>query len=565
MAAEKGLLYNADDTPPFPILVLSAFQHIGLATTSLAYQVALAREAGLTFSQTLEFISVGLLALGIGTVLISMNHRFVGSGYLCPAGFMPVYFAPAVFALQRGGMALLFGMTMVAGLVQLAIAPLLQRLRALLPAEIAGLVIAAIGLAVASLGLRYGLGITKEHGIQTSYVAVSAATLFTMVALNIWTSGYLKAFCVLIGSGVGFLVGFAVGLPNPAAAALASEHIDFIRLPFHSHPGWSFDITLLAPFVVAAVAGTLHLLGAISTAQRINDANWVRPDIPSLSGGLSGNGASTFLAGLLGSVGVDVYSPCIGLAAATGVTSRKVAYAIGIILAAGSLFPIAALKFVTVPDPIVGAILFFTAVFIFINGLQMITARMLDTRKTIVIGFSFAMLVLADAYKEVFATLPLLLQPIFGSSLMLGTTCAVTLNAIMRIGVKQRERIRLEMRPDYRDTVEQFLITQGGHWGARREIVNRAIFATVQALEVIGSPPGGVEIEASFDEYNLDVKIFYAGQKIVIPDRRPDLRDIQDSEEGERLFAGYLLAQSADRVVCRADGDRVELHLHYEH
>ncbi len=564
MAADKGLLYGADDTPPLPIIVLSACQHIGLATTSLAYQVALAREAELSLSQTLEFISVGLLALGVGTVLISTKNKFIGSGYLCPAGFMPVYFAPAVFALQRGGMALLFGMTMVAGLVQMAIAPMLYRLRALLPAEIAGLVIAAIGLAVASLGLRYGLGISKEHGIQPSYLIVSAATLFTMVALNIWTTGYLKAFCVMIGSGVGFAVGYWVGIPNPGAA-LASEHLDIIRLPFFAHPGWKFDITLLAPFVVAAVAGTLHLLGAISTAQKINDANWVRPNIRSLSGGLSGNGASTVFAGFIGSVGVDVYSPCIGLAAATGVTSRVVAYAIGIILVIGSFFPIAAVKFVTVPDPIVGAILFFTAVFIFINGLQMITARMLDTRKTIVIGFSFAMLVLADAYKEVFATLPILLQPIFGSSLMLGTTCAVVLNAIMRIGVRQKEKIRLEMKPDYRDTVEQFLIVQGGHWGARREIINRAIFAIVQSLEVIGSPPDGVEIEASFDEYNLDIRMYYVGIKIVIPDRRPDLREIEDSEEGERLFAGYLLSQSADRIACRTDGDRVELHLHFDH
>jgi hypothetical protein len=36
-AGKAGLLYGADDTPPLPILVLSAFQHIGLATTSLAY------------------------------------------------------------------------------------------------------------------------------------------------------------------------------------------------------------------------------------------------------------------------------------------------------------------------------------------------------------------------------------------------------------------------------------------------------------------------------------------------------------------------------------------------
>ncbi len=153
MAAEKGLLYSADDTPPLPIIVLSACPaHRPRDDVARLPGGVGARGRSSAFSQTLEFISVGLLALGVGTVLISMKSKFIGSGYLCPAGFMPVYFAPAVFALQRGGMALLFGMTMVAGLVQMAIAPLLHRLRALLPAEIAGLVIAAIGLAVASLG-----------------------------------------------------------------------------------------------------------------------------------------------------------------------------------------------------------------------------------------------------------------------------------------------------------------------------------------------------------------------------------------------------------------------------
>jgi NCS2 family nucleobase:cation symporter-2 len=559
-----GLLYAADDSPPLLVLVLSAFQHIGLATTSLAYQVALAREAGLTIPQTLDFISVGLLALGVGTVLISAKSKFVGSGYLCPAGITPVYFGPAVFALQRGGMALLFGMTMIAGLVQIALAPVIRRLRALLPTEIAGLVIAAIGLAVASLGLRYGLGVSKEHGIQPSFVLVSSATLLTMIALNIWTEGYLKAFCLLIGSGVGYVVSIVVGIPNPSAAA-SSEHLEFIRLPFNVHPGWQFDFALLAPFVVAAIASTLHFMGTVSTAQRINDANWVRPNFRSLSGGLSGSGLATFFAGLAGSNGVDVYSPCVGLSAATGVTSRRIAYAMGILLALGSFFPLASLKFVAVPDPIVGATLFFSAVFIFVNGLQMITARMLDTRKTIVIGFSFALLVLADAYKEVFATLPVLLQPIFGTSLMLATTCAVLLNAIMRIGVRRRATVRIDLTSDYRDTVQQFMTTQGGHWGARREIVDRSVFAIVQASEVIGSSPDGIEVEASFDEYNLDIRIRYVGDKIIVPEHRPDPRQLLDSEEGERLFAGYLLAQSADRISCRAEGARAELHLHYDH
>jgi xanthine permease XanP len=565
MATGKGgLLYGADDAPPLPILVLSAFQHIGLATTSLAYQVAVAREAGMTLQQTLDFISVGLLALGIGTVLISAKSKFVGSALLCPAGITPVYFGPAVFALQRGGMALLFGMTMIAGLLQVALAPMIQRLRALLPTEIAGLVIAAIGLAVASLGLRYGLGVSKEHGIQPPYVMVFATTLLVMIALNVWTEGYLKAFCLLIGSAAGYLVSTIFGVTSPSATA-GLEHLDFMRVPFGSHPGWQFDLSLLAPFVVGAIASTLHLMGTITTAQRITDPKWVRPNFRSLSGGLSGGGLATFFAGLAGSGGVDVYSPCVGLSAATGVTSRRIAYAMGALLTVGSFFPLASLKFVTVPDPIVGATLFFSAGFIFINGLQMITARMLDTRKTMVVGFSFAMLVLADAYKDVFATLPVLLQPIFGTSLMLGTTCAVLLNAIMRIGVKQRAIVCIDVTPDYRDAIAQFMTVQGGHWGARREIVDRSIFAIVQAVEVIGAPPGGLEVDASFDEYNLSIRIRYVGEKIIVPDQRPDPRQIVESEEGERLFAGYLLAQTADRISTLAEGKRAELYLHYDH
>ena len=52
----------------------------------------------------------------------------------------------------------MFGMTFLAGLMQLAIAPLLRRLRVLLPPEIAGLVIAIIGLSLAIFGVRYSLG-----------------------------------------------------------------------------------------------------------------------------------------------------------------------------------------------------------------------------------------------------------------------------------------------------------------------------------------------------------------------------------------------------------------------
>jgi NCS2 family nucleobase:cation symporter-2 len=148
---------------------------------------------------------------------------------------------------------------------------------------------------------------------------------------------------------------------------------------------------------------------------------------------------------------------------------------------------------------------------------------------------------------------------------VLGTVSAVVLNLIMRIGVRQRETIKLDAGHVNRDTIEQFLTEQGGRWGARREIISRAIFGVVQVLEVVGDLPEGTEVEASFDEFNLDVRVRYKGAPLTIPERKPTPREIIASEDGERLLAGYLLRQSADRINCKAAGNAAEIQLHYDH
>ena len=115
------------------------------------------------------------------------------------------------------------------------------------------------------------------------------------------------------------------------------------------------------------------------------------------------------------------------------------------------------------------------------------------------------------------------------------------------------------------DVVERFLAEQGAHWAARRDIMNRVKFGVLQSLEVIGDPPGGIDIEATFDEFTLNVRIRYAGTPPVIPEQRPSPAEIVDSDEGERLLAGYLLRRMADRINCRKSGDRAEIRLHYDH
>jgi NCS2 family nucleobase:cation symporter-2 len=566
MSRPPGLLYSVDETPPRAVFIVAALQQVAVMSNSLLYPIIMGREARLSPDQLLDFVSLSMLALGMATLLLSVKSRFIGCGYLCPAGYTQIHLVPSLSAAQIGGLPLVFGMTAFAGILQVAIAPVLRRVRFLLPPEIAGLVIAVVGLSIAVLGVRYGLSGAANTGMTSEYLAIFAVSLTTMVILNVWTKGYLRMFCLLLGMAAGYGASAPLGILD-FSAAVPSEGLPLLRFPsLHPHLlQWRFDASLIAPFAFVAIAGTLNLIANVSYAQRINDADWVRPSFTSLTGGMVGNGIASVISAVIGSMGINSYGPSVGLSAATGIASRSLAYMIAIAFALLSLIPAAAAVITTIPAPVVGAALFFTAAFVFTSGLQAITARLLDSRKIIVIGFSFGMAMLANTSHDLLARAPVLLHPILDNGLVLGTVSAVLLNLLMRIGVRQRVTMMLDAGHVNREAIEGFLSEQGGRWGARRDIVSRAIFGVVQMLEVVGDVPEGTEIEATFDEFNLDVRVRYKGAPLIIPERKPTPREIIASEEGERLLAGYLLRQSADRINCKASGTMAEVQLHYDH
>jgi xanthine permease XanP len=564
MSRPPGLLYSVDETPPRAVFIVAGLQQVAVMSNSLLYPIILGREARLSPDQLLDFVSISMLTLAVATLLLCAKSRFIGCGYLCPAGYTQFYLGPSLSAAQIGGLPLVFGMTAIAGILQATIAPVLRRVRFLLPPEIAGLVIAVVGLSIAVLGVRYGMAGAANTGMTPEYLAIFAVSLTTMVILNVWTKGYLRMFCLLLGMAVGYAVSAALGILD-FSTAVPSEGLPLLRFPSLHLLQWRFDASLLAPFAIVAIAGTLNLIANISYAQRINDADWVRPNFTSLTGGMVGNGIASIISAVIGSMGINSYGVSVGLSAATGIASRSLAYMIAIAFALLSLIPAAAALITTIPAPVVGAALFFTAAFVFTSGLQAITARLLDSRKIIVIGFSFAMAMLANTSHDLLARAPALLHPILDNGLVLGTVSAVLLNLLMRIGVRQRVTMKLDAGHVNRETIEGFLSEQGGRWGARRDIVSRAIFGVVQMLEVVGDVPEGTEIEATFDEFNLDVRVRYKGAPLIIPERKPTPREIISSEEGERLLAGYLLRQSADRINCKASGTMAEVQLHYDH
>jgi NCS2 family nucleobase:cation symporter-2 len=372
--------------------------------------------------------------------------------------------------------------------------------------------------------------------------------------------------CALIVLAVGYAAAGLLGLVG--ASLTAVDQAAWIGLPDWSAVSWSFDPSLAAPFAIASIAAAMKAAGTITICQRINDANWVRPEMRTITSGVLADGLATTLAGIAGAVGINTSTPGVGLSSATGVASRQVAFAIGGIFLLLGFFPKLTALFAVMPRAVILSALLFTVTFIIVNGLQILTSRLLDTRRTLVIGLSLIAGVAIEAFPGIAAGLPAPLIPVVGSSLVFATIVALVLNLVFRIGVRRTSELLLPNGQIDHQKVRDFFATQTALWGARPDVATRATFGVIQLIDSIVEEfwiGGALVINATFDEFNLDIRLTYRGEIPEFPEQRPTPEQIRDSESGARLLAGFMLRRNADRVHAEWNEGTASVYFHFDH
>jgi xanthine permease XanP len=567
MRKPRGVLYGVDERPPATVIGLSVLQHVAVMAIFLIYPVLVGREAGGGAELIANLVSISLVVLAVGTVLQALPRGPIGSGYVCQPVPTALYLLPSLLAARSGGLPLVFGMTVAAGLFEIVLSRALRALRPLFPPEVAGLVVALIGVATGVIAVRTTLGVGGEHLADSRDILTAGVTLATMVGLNVWTAGTLRLACVAIGMVAGFAVAATLGMLGPAAWQTMVT-TPWFALPRLDHVSWSFDTALIVPFAVAALAASLKVVGNVTTAQKLNDADWVRPDMRSISRGVVADGLATSLAGAVGTTGVNSAAANVGLTSATGVLSRHVAYGVAVLLFVLAFFPKLGLFFFLMPGSVAGPALLFAAAFMFVNGLEIMTSRLLDARKTFVIGFAFMGGIAVELLPQAFQDAPAWVRPLLVSSLVFGPVTALLLNGLFRLGIGKVQRLTVQPSDVDSAAIEQFMETHGAAWGARRDVIDRAAFNLTQSIETIVQscdPQGPLEIEATFDEFNLNLRVSYTGPPLELPERRPTNEEIMESEEGERRLAGFMLRRYADRVAATNRAGRSTVLFHFDH
>jgi len=198
-----NLTYAVDETPPIVRLLLLGLQYAALDAFYLVLVAIIVRRSSATIDEKVALMGISCIALAIGTTLQALRHGPVGSGYLAPPVFSATFMSPSVAAAQIGGMRLVYGMTVIAGLTEALVGLCLHRLRIIITPIVSGLAVFIVGLQLGIVGIGEVLDVQHEAlPAFPFHLLVTLSTVAICMGLSIWGRGAWKLLCSILGLAV---------------------------------------------------------------------------------------------------------------------------------------------------------------------------------------------------------------------------------------------------------------------------------------------------------------------------------------------------------------------------
>lgn len=561
MRKPENIVYWLNDRPPSHIGLAVAFQQLAYLAVYLIVSPFFARTLNLDTERSLEMISATLIASGMGVILQSLRGYGIGAGLFCPMQALAATFAALNVASTLGddgsGFARMFGAVGMVGLAQMGFAFLFERMRGVFNLQIAGVAVLLIGMGLGHQGIRLILTALNGTAAWHEVWLLCLATLGVMILCNIWFRGFIHLFSAFIGVAAGTVFSiYRDGLPEADWATV--QQAPWFYLPQPMLSGWSVDFEALPAILLTGLFMALHAFGGLVAAQRFNDADWRRPDMTQIRRGILTEGLTNLLGSFLNAIPITSSGGAVSMAAATGCTSRYIAFWLAGLMALLAFMPKAILFWSILPDEVIGAAMLFLGCFTLMAGFQIVTSSLLDNRKILAIGLGILAGTSSDRLREALGDhVNAWLIPALASNLGVGILTALVLTLLFRLGTTTREKRQFDTTHTSISNLSDFLEQQGKSWGAAANLVQRSIFATWQAFELLTEYDflnrtdqgfAEIEVETISTDLSFSVILRYDGQAVPLATTPPTPEQLIEDEQGVLQMAGYMIHQLSDHV-----------------
>ncbi|AHF08138.1 nucleobase:cation symporter-2 family protein [Desulfitobacterium metallireducens] len=419
--------HPVDEMLPAGRLFLYGLQHVlAMYAGAVAVPLIIAAAAGLTKEQTAFLINADLFTCGIATLLQTLGIWKLGIRLPVIQGVTFAAVTPMVMMAKAGGMPMIFGSVIIAGLVTFLLAPFFSKLLRFFPPVVTGSVITVIGVSLLPVGVNWAAGGVgnKNYGSLT-FLAVAGIVLVTILLINKYLKGFLANIGVLIGLLVGMVVAIPLGLVDFSGVSTAPWM--GIDTPFY------FGVPVFDMGSIIAMILVMLVVMVESTGDFLAIGEMVDKHIgeEELTRGLRADGAATMLGGIFNAFPYTAFAQNVGLVGLTGVKSRFVVAMSGIILVAMGLFPKLATIIASLPNAVLGGAGIAMFGIVAASGIKTLSKVDFDKNShnlfivAISIGIGLIPLVAPDFFK----LFPNWSQTVLHSGITLGSLTAIILNA----------------------------------------------------------------------------------------------------------------------------------------
>ncbi|WP_353713133.1 nucleobase:cation symporter-2 family protein [Arthrobacter sp. K5] len=405
------------------------FQHVlTMYGGIIAPPLIIGAAAGMSSQDIGLLIAACLFVGGLATILQTVGIRFFGSQLPLVQGVSFAGVSTMVAIVHGGGgIQAVFGSVIAASLIGLLITPLFSRIIKFFPPVVTGTVITTIGLTLMPVAANWAMGGNKaapNYGSMAN-IGLAAATMAIVLLLSKVGNAAISRLSILLAMVLGTAIAFAFGMAD--FSKVGQGEIVAFPTPFAFGPP-TFEIAaIISMLIVILVTLTETSADIIAVGEIVG----TKVDSKRIGDGLRADMLSSAISPLFNSFTQSAFAQNVGLVAITGVKSRFVVSAGGLILVILGLLPVLGRVVAAVPTPVLGGagvVLFGTVAASGIRTLSKVEYR--NNMNLIIVAASIGFGMIPIAAPAFYDQFPSWFSTIFHSGISSAAVMAILLNLL---------------------------------------------------------------------------------------------------------------------------------------